>query len=117
MIGNKSVTTLTFATTENFDKFEVGQLVQGPDVVIEEIDSATKSMKVNGGTWGLLGSGNPSNLETERSGTGSVFLGTPTGILLRNNNQEWVDDFYVTAPEQLMAARKAVHNARLKAKK
>ena len=45
------------------------------------------------------------------SGSGSVFLGTNGAIILRENNKEWVNDFYVTAPEQRIAARKVASAA------
>ena len=51
------------------------------------------------------------------SGSGSVFLGTNGAILLRENNKEWVDDFYVTAPEQRIAARKVASSAIRRKKK
>jgi hypothetical protein len=45
-------------------------------------------------------------ISKNESGTGSVFTGTGNTIVLRNNNREWIDGYYVTAPEQRIAARK-----------
>ena len=133
---------LTFPTSNNFDKFEVGDVVQTTEIrgiaidgkplvtdssvfnqdgaSITAIDPAGPTITVNGGSWlGADGSGDP-NGQTEvsksQSGSGSVFLGMDGAIVLRNNNKEWVDDFYVTAPEQRIAARK-VASAAIRRKK
>ena len=98
-------TILTFPTSNNFDKFKVGDLVQEPDSVIRAIDADKKTIDVSGGTWSPAGDG-PSNLSTQWSGEGSVFLGLDGSILLRENNKEWVDDYYVSAQAQLIAVRK-----------
>ena len=45
-------------------------------------------------------------ISKNESGTGSVLTGAGNTIVLRNNNREWIDDYYVTAPEQRIAARK-----------
>jgi len=76
-------------------------------VSILEINPADAIITVDGGNWSTDGgSGNPSNLESQWSGSGSVFVGLDQAIVLRENNKKWVDDFYVTAPEQRIAARK-----------
>jgi len=112
MIENMADTILTFPTSNNFDKFEVGDVVQD-SYVITNIDEAGLSITTDGGNWGTDGgSGTPSNLETEWSGSGSVFVGLDQAIVLRANNERWVDDFYVTAPEQRVAARKLGLNAK-----
>lgn len=70
---------------------------------------------VNGGDWyGTDGSGVPqgaTQLINAFEGAGSVFTAVDQTIVLRNNNGEWVDDFYVTAPEQRIAARKLASSA------
>jgi hypothetical protein len=111
---------LTFPTSNNFDKFEVGDVVQDPDTSIISISATAPKIEVSGGSWSGSdgsGSGGSRYLETSWSGEGSVFTGTDGAILLRNNNKEWADDFYVTAPEQRIAARKAAANARKLRKK
>jgi hypothetical protein len=112
---------LTFPTDNNFDKFDVGDVVQ-TGISIVAIDDTAPSITVSGGSWcGSNGSGNCGDgsssggdtyLENSWSGEGSVFVGLEGAIVLRNNNMEWVDDFYVTAPEQRIAARKVATNAR-----
>jgi hypothetical protein len=44
-------------------------------------------------------------ISTNQSGDGSVSLATGQTIVLRNNNREWIDNFYVTSLEQRIAAR------------
>ena len=108
-------------------------------VSITAIDDTVPSITVDGGSWcGADGTGSDqlfvnrsvagvnrsvagvpcdTYLRKVMSGSGSVFLGTNGAILLRANNGEWVDDFYVTAPEQRIAARKVASNARRRKKK
>lgn len=111
---------LTFPTFFNFDKFALGDVVQGTDVEITGIGVDEPQMVVNGGDWkGADGTGTPEGdafLSTQLQGSGSVFTGVNDTIVLRTNNDEWVDNFYVTAPEQLIAARKVAANARKMAK-
>ena len=117
---------LTFATTNNFEKFEVGDVVQGNDVdqdndvIITAFDYSVPSITVDGGTWrGTDGSGTgvETVLTTTWSGQGSVLSGFDGAIFLRDDNQRWVDGFWVTAPEQAIAARKVAANARKLRKK
>ena len=109
--------TLTFPTDNNFDKFEVGDVVQ-PGVSITAINDTVPSITVDGGSWsGADGTGGDTEIRKVMSGSGSVFLGTNGAILLRDNNGEWVDDFYVTAPEQRIAARKLASAAIRRKKK
>lgn len=102
--------TLTFPTNNNFDKFEVGDAVQETDVIIIDIaaDAVPPTISTDGGAWmGTDGSGTgvQTELTTTRSGSGSVSLGFNGGLVLRDNNAEWVDGYYVTAPEQRIALR------------
>lgn len=112
---------LTFQTFSNFDKFAVGDVVQGTDVEITEIGVTEASMVVNGGDWyGADGTGSPGGavrLAKEFEGSGSVLTGVNDTIILRTNNGEWIDDFYVTTPEQQIAVRKVAANARKLRKK
>jgi hypothetical protein len=78
-----------------------------PKVKITAIDNSVPSITVDGGSW----TAGESYLETKWSGAGSVFVGLDGAIVLRNNNMEWADNFYVTAPEQEIAARKVAANA------
>jgi hypothetical protein len=41
-----------------------------------------------------------------------VLTGLDGNVILRSDNREWVDGFYVTAPDQRIAARKVAANAR-----
>ncbi len=110
-------TKLTFPTANNFDKFQVGDVVQDPYVIINiDSESEPPTITTDGGTWGAEGNG-PTNLSTDWCGEGSVFLAADQAILLRENNKEWVDDFYVTAPAQQIAVRKVVQNSRKVLKK
>ena len=99
--------------------------VSNPDAAsITAIDDTVPSITVDGGSWsGSDGSGSDASsggatfLENSWSGAGSVFVGLEGAIVLRNNNKEWVNDFYVTAPEQQIAARKVAANAQRLRKK
>lgn len=110
-----------FNAVEVNGDFLVDKFVPDPDaILITAIDDTVPSVTVNGGSWSGSdgsGSGGPTYLETEWSGAGSVFTGFDGGIILRNSNQEWATDFYVTAPEQEIAARKVAANARKLRKK
>ena len=102
LIDNK---VLTFPTDNNFDKFEIGDVIQTESgaVSITAIDDTVPSITVDGGSFSGSdgsGSGGDTYLETKWSGAGSVFVGLDGAIVLRNNNEQWVDDFYVTAPAQ-----------------
>ena len=109
---------LIFETAEDFDRFNVGDVVQGkvgePGAVsITEIDAKLKMIQVDGGSWsGTDGSGlsgSATTLVLNQLGDGSVFLGTNGSILLRENNKQWAQGgFYATVPEQRIAARKVL---------
>ena len=75
-------------------------------------NQTTPLITVSGGKWlGTDGSGTPggeTSLSMIKEGAGSVLIGTGNSIILRNNNGEWVDGLYVTAPEQQIAARRVV---------
>jgi hypothetical protein len=114
-------TTLSFPTDNNFDKFQVGDVVQ-TDVSITAInDSSPPTITVSGGTWeGADNSGvagGDTLLATEKSGEGTVSSGMDGAIILRENNGLWSEDFYVTAPEQAIAARRVAATARKLRKK
>lgn len=59
------------------------------------------SMTVSAGTW-YLGS---RVFGPEKSGLGTVQTTVNNTIVLRENNDEWKAGFYVTAPDQMLAAR------------
>jgi hypothetical protein len=115
---------LTFPTDNNLDKFEVGDEVQD-GVTITDINPAGPTITVDGGSWaGADGShtgpsvdDGQTYLSKQLSGSGSVQVGTQGNIILRADNKEWVDEYYVTAPEQRIAARKVAANARKLSKK
>ena len=108
---------LSFPTASNFDKFEVGDVVQGVDIQITDIDANTAppTIAVSGGDWlGSDGSGVPDGgtyLSAITTGTGTVQTAQAQTISLQENNNEWVNGFYVTAPEQQIAARKVAVSA------
>jgi hypothetical protein len=84
-----------------------------PRSSIAVINEAGKTITVDGGIWSAAGGSSAAAgrsgatyLSTTWSGSGSVFQAFDGVILLRENNKEWVDGFYVTAPEQRIAARK-----------
>jgi hypothetical protein len=83
---------------------------------ITAIDASGPFISVTGGKWlGTDGSGvsdGETKLEKYMSGQGSVFQGVDQKIILRNDNKEWVDGFYVTSPEQRVAARKVAFAAK-----
>ncbi len=57
---NNQGSTLTFPTSKDFDRFEVGEVVQDPDVSITAIDDSVPSITVDGGIWlGADGTGQP----------------------------------------------------------
>jgi hypothetical protein len=86
------------------------RLLDFDPTLITAINAAANTMTVDGGSWkGSDGSGTPdgqTEIATSYSGSGSVSTGFDGAILLRESNKEWVDGFYVTAPEQRIAARK-----------
>jgi hypothetical protein len=97
-----------------------------PSASITAIDESARSINVNGGSWYAKppvgdGSGDPSGdiriSGPELSGIGSVFVGLEGAIVLRADNGEWIDNYYVTAPEQRIASRKVAANARKLRKK
>ena len=95
LIDNK---VLTFPTDNNFDKFEIGDVIQTESgaVSITAIDDTVPSITVDGGSFSGSdgsGSGGDTYLETKWSGAGSVFVGLDGAIVLRNNNEQWVERF------------------------
>lgn len=126
-----SGTQLLFPDTSSFNYFNVGDVVQEPNVTITGIDFDNSSMVLSGGSWcGSDGSGDCNSVRgqsestsTENvsskvsssetsitktlSGAGSVLTSSANTIILRSDNGEWVNGFFVTSPEQLIAARKA----------
>lgn len=101
---------LIFPTTNNFQRFAVGDVIQGTDVKILDFDASAASITVSGGNWaGEDGSGSPggqTSLSKYIAGTGSVLDARDGVITLRNDNGEWTDGLWVTSPEQRIAARK-----------
>ena len=99
-------------------KLLVAPSITNPNaVLITSIDPAGPTITTNGGSWyGTDGSGSFPNGDPDIrkvcSGEGSVEFGLGGVINLRSDNQEWVDDYYVTAPQQRIAARKVSKNLR-----
>ena len=134
-----SGTKLLFPDASSFNYFNVGDVVQDPDVKITEIDVENNSMAVNVGSWcgsdgygdcnfvrAQLESTSTENLSSKASssnttiskslsGAGSVLTSGQNGIVLRSNNGEWVNGYFVTSPEQLIAARKALASPEFRA--
>jgi hypothetical protein len=88
--------------------FEVGDLVQssssqsqGETSEVTAIDASVPSITVNGGTWAV----GASVVGPVRSGDGTVQSTIANSIILREDNGEWRVGYYVTAPEQNLAAR------------
>jgi len=80
------------------------------------IDEAISTITTDGGSWkGTDGSGDQSNgspdIRKISSGDGSVATGLNGAIVLRADNGEWIDGYYVTAPEQQIAVRKVALSA------
>ena len=77
-----SAQTLTFPTSNNFDKFEVGDVVQDPDVKITAIDDTVPSITVDGGSWygqdGSGDAGNPDWYQPSQEWSDLLKSGTPT---------------------------------------
>jgi hypothetical protein len=96
-------------------KIDGSNFLINQSVQVTSIRPSTNQISTNGGSWlGADGSGEQGGatvLEADLSGDGSVFVGGNGSILLRTSNKEWVDDFYVTAPEQRIAARKIATTA------
>ena len=117
LVGPIIGTALTFPSNNNFDKWKVNDVIQEPNVTITDIDAEAvpPTISVSGGSWsGADGSGTPgaeTDITAQYSGSGSVAVGFNGAILLRESNKEWVDGFYVTAPEQRIAARKLLPTA------
>ena len=95
---------LTFSDSTDLRYFQIGMEVQ-PGITIVEMDLSRNRIEVSGGTWST---GGQTMSGTLISGDGSVELEGNGFVVLRDDNKEWVDGFYVTAPEQLIAARKLV---------
>jgi hypothetical protein len=48
-------------------------------------------------------------IELQLSGSGSVLAGNGNTIIMRSDNKQWANDYYVTAPEQKIAARNKIN--------
>jgi hypothetical protein len=101
-------------------KLLVDPFIPNPDAVkIIIIDEDTSTITTNGGSWkGTDGSGDQQtgspDIRKSVSGEGSVQVGLNGSIVLRADNGEWIDGYFVTAPEQTIAARKASKFAQLR---
>lgn len=101
---------LYIADSYNFERFEVGMIVQSPDVAIEAVNSEDGFIRTSGGSWlGTDGSGDP-NGETrvfgpDVTGVGTVQTTLGNTIVLRQDNTNWLVGDYVLAPDQELAAR------------
>ena len=65
-------------------------------------NKAASQITVDGGTWAL---GERLRSPNNFSGAGSVQVTTSNAIVLREDNYEWIDGFYVTVPAQRIARR------------
>lgn len=115
-----TVAELTFAVKEtkglylsdsyNFDRFEVGMIVQSPDVAIDAINADDSFIRTSGGNWlGTDGSGVPAGearvFTPDVTGEGTVQTTIGDSLVLREDNGNWLVGDYVLAPEQVLAAR------------
>lgn len=94
-------------------KILVNASVFNPNLAsISSINTATSEITVTGGLWsGSDGSGTAGGLTVitkECSGQGTVATTSGNTLQLAESNQQWVNGFYVTAPEQMVAARKVL---------
>ena len=94
---------LSFPDTNNFDLFNVGDIVQDP-YVITNIDITTAAISVNGGNWsGSNGTSTPgvppsvgqTSVNRTMSGTGTVDSINGYDVILNNDNGEWIDNYFV----------------------
>jgi hypothetical protein len=72
-----------------------------PVTVISEPDLINNTLTVSGGDWRQV------SVVTGpfKSGAGTVQATTNNAIVLREDNEQWIDGFYVTVPEQRVARR------------
>ena len=94
-------TTLTLESSTGLSEFAVGDLVQSNDVFVKSIDPAGPYLTTDGGTWTV---GQPVT-GPFKSGAGTVQTTVGDTIVLREDNELWKVDKYVTVPEQNLAAR------------
>ena len=90
---------LTFADGTNLDKFEVGTVVQAPDVTVVDIsDIGNNKVTVSGGTWSTGGGGgSDTKISVNFSGIGSlssIDIGN-SSVGLASSNNEWVVGYYM----------------------
>jgi len=79
-------------------------------VVSKSLDSSPPTITVDGGDWvGTDGTGQSDGERVvrgrPRSGSGTVSVSTGTNIVLREDNGQWIDGFFVSVPEQKIASR------------
>lgn len=74
---------------------------------VESVDLSSMSMTLNAPGFQVGGT----VLGPVQSGEGSVLQAIGDSIILRNDNKQWIDGFYVTAPAQRIAARNVVASA------
>ena len=72
-----------------------------PSYVVEQVGMSPAFMVVSGGFWNV----GDRVFGPDKSGTGSVQSVVEDAIILRADNQQWKAGYYVTAPDQLIAAR------------
>jgi len=72
-----------------------------PAYVVEQVGLSPAFLVVSGGFWAV----GDRVFGPDKSGTGSVQSVLEDAIILRADNGEWKAGYYVTAPEQLIAAR------------
>lgn len=72
-----------------------------PSYVVEQVGLNPAFLVVSGGFWNV----GDRVFGPNKSGTGSVQSVLQDAIILRADNKEWVAGYYVTAPDQLIAAR------------
>jgi hypothetical protein len=78
-------------------------LPPGPveEIKVTDISFTTPSMTLSGGVYKV----GDRIFSPDKSGVGSVGATTGTELILRADNQQWKEGFYVTVPEQELAAR------------
>jgi len=83
-------------------------LPPGPveQIKVTDIAPSTPSMTLSGGTYKV----GDRIFSPDKSGVGSVGSTTGAEIVLRADNQQWRAGFYVTVPEQQLAARYVAAN-------
>ena len=110
LLSGALVNSLALSDSANISQFNVGDLVQSPDVTIVSADEDASVIVTTPGNWkGSDGSGSPDGdtrvFSPDVRGTGTVQSTTGNVIVLREDNTNWLPGDYVTVPEQEVAVR------------